>query len=56
MPFMEDIPENEQPWERSVEAQSYKCEACGRTIPAGEREIYFKAKLCEHCANNVDED
>jgi RNA polymerase-binding transcription factor DksA len=50
---MADVPNNEQDWNRRVQAENYRCVACGERITFKDREIFLERRLCSYCAQMI---
>ena len=43
--------EQEEAWSNKARAEDLRCSVCSLQVPYGDRDIYFKTRMCAYCAN-----
>lgn len=43
-------------WDRKAAAEGFRCIVCSTTIGYGDREEFFRTKMCGHCAQQATKD
>jgi hypothetical protein len=47
----DDIERAERDWDHLAESQGHRCSVCSTRIAYGDREVFFRTKMCGHCAH-----